>query len=58
MSEPWVAPRRIFVLIEKELVLISGIPESGAAPVERCLIGCRPGTNLEAFFLGPCQTCE
>ena len=31
VSEPWVAPGRISVLIGNDLVLIAGVPESRAA---------------------------
>ena len=34
MSEAWVAPERISVLIGKDLVLVAGISESRATPVE------------------------
>ena len=53
VSEPWVAPRRISVLIGKDLVLIAGIPKSCAALIEWCLIGCGLRMRPEAFFLKP-----
>jgi len=34
LSEPWVAPKRIAVLIRKNLLLIAGIPKNRVAPVE------------------------
>jgi len=58
MSEPWVAPGRISVLIEKDIMLITSISESLVAPVKWCLIGCGLGERPKVFLLGPCQACK